>query len=111
MDQSAGGAAGSDAGSAVLSQLKPLVEASLGARLSECFREVDEEPVGHSLYGAGASRAVTLSGEEVVLKIRKPGIEEKIEADLRLMRKIAEIAEAQSQEMRRYHPCRNHAGV
>ncbi|MCC6199829.1 MAG: phosphotransferase [Moraxellaceae bacterium] len=85
------------------SQLKPLVEASLGARLSECFREVDEEPVGTASM-AQVHRAVTLSGEEVVLKIRKPGIEEKIEADLRLMRKIAEIAEAQSQEMRRYHP-------
>jgi ubiquinone biosynthesis protein len=84
-------------------QLKPQVEASLGARLTECFREVDENPVGTASM-AQVHRAVTLSGEEIVLKIRKPGIEEKIEADLRLMRKIAEISEAQSPEMRRYHP-------
>lgn len=84
-------------------QLRAQVESSLGARLAECFREVDEQPVGTASM-AQVHRAVTLSGDEVVLKIRKPGIEEKIEADLRLMRKIAEIAEAQSPEMRRYHP-------
>ncbi|HEX4939471.1 MAG TPA: AarF/UbiB family protein, partial [Candidatus Kapabacteria bacterium] len=83
--------------------LKPQVEASLGARLTDCFREVDEQPVGTASM-AQVHRAVTRSGEEVVLKIRKPGIQDKIEADLRLMRKIAEIAEAQSPEMRRYHP-------
>jgi len=85
------------------SQLKPQIESSLGMRIDECFREVDEQPVGTASM-AQVHRAVTLSGEEVVLKIRKPGIEEKIEADLRLMRKIAEIAEAQSPEMRRYQP-------
>lgn len=85
------------------SQLKPQIESSLGLRLEECFREVDELPVGTASM-AQVHRAVTLSGEEVVLKIRKPGIEAKIEADLRLMRKIAEIAEAQSPEMRRYQP-------
>lgn len=83
--------------------LKPQLERSLGVRVGDCFREVDETPVG-SASMAQVHRAVTHSGDEVVLKIRKPGIEEKIKADLSLMKEIAEVLEAQSPDMRRYHP-------
>lgn len=85
------------------SQLKPQLERSLGAKVSTCFREIDEKPVGTASM-AQVYRAVTPIGQEVVLKIRRPGIEEKIQADLRLLRKLAEIAEAQSPELRRYQP-------
>lgn len=85
------------------SQLKPQLERSLGAKVSACFREIDEKPVGTASM-AQVYRAVTPIGQEVVLKIRRPGIEEKIQADLRLLRKLAEIAEAQSPELRRYQP-------
>lgn len=84
-------------------QLKPQLERSLGAKVSACFREIDETPVGTASM-AQVYRAVTPIGQEVVLKIRRPGVEEKIQADLRLLRKLAEIAEAQSPELRRYQP-------
>jgi len=83
--------------------LKPQLERSLGAKVSACFREIDEMPVGTASM-AQVYRAVTPIGQEVVLKIRRPGVEEKIQADLRLLRKLAEIAEAQSPELRRYQP-------
>lgn len=85
------------------SQLKPQLERSLGAKVSACFREIDEKPVGTASM-AQVYRAVTPIGQEVVLKIRRPGVEDKIQADLRLLRKLAEIAEAQSPELRRYQP-------
>lgn len=85
------------------SQLKPQLERSLGAKVSACFREIDEKPVGTASM-AQVYRAVTPIGQEVVLKIRRPGVEEKIQADLRLLHKLAEIAEAQSPELRRYQP-------
>lgn len=84
-------------------QLRPQLERSLGARVSACFKAIDETPVGTASM-AQVYRAVTPLGQEVVLKIRRPGIEEKIHADLRLLRKLAEIAEAQSPELRRYQP-------
>jgi ubiquinone biosynthesis protein len=84
-------------------QLKQQLERSLGAKVSACFREIDEKPVGTASM-AQVYRAVTPIGQEVVLKIRRPGVEEKIQADLRLLRKLAEIAEAQSPELRRYQP-------
>ncbi|MDI1302329.1 MAG: AarF/UbiB family protein [bacterium] len=84
-------------------QLRGPIEKSLGARISDCFREIDEKPVGTASM-AQVHRAVTHAGEEVVLKIRKPDIEQVIQADLRLMRQLAEIAEAQSPDMRKYRP-------
>ncbi|MGH8493696.1 MAG: ABC1 kinase family protein [Moraxellaceae bacterium] len=84
-------------------QLRPQLEKSLGVRISDCFREVDEKPVGTASM-AQVHRAVTHAGAEVVLKIRKPGIEALIQSDLSLMKQLAGIAEAQSPEMRKYQP-------
>lgn len=84
-------------------QLRPQLEKSLGSRISDCFREVDEKPVGTASM-AQVHRAVTHAGAEVVLKIRKPGIEALIQSDLSLMKQLAGIAEAQSAEMRKYQP-------
>ncbi len=84
-------------------QLRPQLEKSLGSRISDCFREVDEKPVGTASM-AQVHRAVTHAGAEVVLKIRKPGIEALIQSDLSLMKQLAGIAEAQSPEMRKYQP-------
>lgn len=85
------------------SQLKSQLERSLGAKMSDCFHSIDEKPVGTASM-AQVYKARTPDGDEVVLKIRRPGIEEKIHADLRLLRKLAEVAEAQSPELRRYQP-------
>ncbi|MFX5245201.1 AarF/UbiB family protein, partial [Acinetobacter baumannii] len=64
-------------------QLKPQLERSLGAKVETCFRHIDEAPVGTASM-AQVYRAVTQMGEQVVLKIRRPGVEAKIQADLRL---------------------------
>lgn len=85
------------------SQLRSQLERSLGAKISDCFHSIDESPVGTASM-AQVYKATTPDGDEVVLKIRRPGIEEKIHADLRLLRKLAEVAEAQSPELRRYQP-------
>lgn len=83
--------------------IKGMIEISIGKPLNEAFRQVDEKPLGTASM-AQVHRAVTLNGEEVVLKVRKPNIREKIEADLRLIQYIAGIAQSQSQELRRYRP-------
>jgi ubiquinone biosynthesis protein len=85
------------------SQLRSQLERSLGTKISDCFHSIDESPVGTASM-AQVYKAITPDGDEVVLKIRRPGIEEKIHADLRLLRKLAEVAEAQSPELRRYQP-------
>ncbi|CBL45006.1 ABC1 family protein, ubiquinone biosynthesis protein [gamma proteobacterium HdN1] len=85
------------------SVIQALVENSIGKPTSEAFHHIDEKPLGTASM-AQVHRAVTLNGEEVVLKVRKPNIREKIEADLRLLHYLASIAQSQSQELRRYRP-------
>ena len=84
-------------------ELRPQVERSIGRSLHAVFRSVDEKPLGTASM-AQVHRAVTVNGEQVVLKIRKPNIREKIEADLRLLKYVARLAENQSVEMKRYSP-------
>ena len=51
-----------------------------------------------------AHRAWLDDGSPVVLKVRRPGIREVVEADLRLLMRVAEIIEAQVPDLRRYRP-------
>lgn len=83
--------------------LQPQVERSLGQPLNRVFRIVDEKPLGTASM-AQVHRATTVKGERVVLKIRKPNIRDKIEADLRLLKYVAKLAESQSAELKRYSP-------
>jgi len=53
---------------------------------------------------AQAHRARLHDGREVVLKIRRPGIRDVVEADLRLLARLAEIVEARLPDLRRYRP-------
>jgi len=63
--------------------------------------------IGNALAAASlaqAHRATLHDGSAVVLKIRRPGIREVIEADLRLLARLAEIVEARLPDLRRYRP-------
>jgi ubiquinone biosynthesis protein len=67
------------------------------------FREV--EPQAHAAASiAQVHRAKLADGTPVVLKVRRPGVREKIDTDLRLLRRIAELIESEIPEARRYRP-------
>lgn len=70
------------------------IEAELGSPLVEEFAAVDTTPLAAGSI-AQVHRARLKTGEEVVLKIRRPGIVRVIEADLRLIGRLAALAEAQ----------------
>jgi ubiquinone biosynthesis protein len=53
---------------------------------------------------AQVHRAWLEDGTAVILKIRRPGIQPVIEADLRLLFRLAEIVEAEVPELRRFRP-------
>ncbi|SMC22041.1 ubiquinone biosynthesis protein [Andreprevotia lacus DSM 23236] len=75
----------------------------LGADPHTIFSEIDPEPVGSASI-AQVHRARLADGEDVVLKIRRPGIIPKIEADLRILHHIASLLEFEFPETRRYQP-------
>src|SRR6202142_1593144 len=49
-------------------------------------------------------RAVHKDGTAVVVKVRRPGIEAKIDADLRILEHFAHLLESEVPDMRRYQP-------
>ncbi|TNF27417.1 MAG: AarF/ABC1/UbiB kinase family protein [Deltaproteobacteria bacterium] len=62
--------------------VREVVEAELGGTLSDHFASFDEEPIASASIGQ-VHRARLPSGEEVVLKVQYPGVDEAIRADLR----------------------------
>lgn len=84
---------------AIASQL----EEDLGDKAQNIFAEVDTEPLA-SASMAQVHKATLKSGESVILKVRRPGIKAVIEADLRLLARLADIAEEEMSELKQFHP-------
>jgi ubiquinone biosynthesis protein len=68
------------------------IEEALGLRIAEIFLEFDAEPLAAASI-AQVHRATLYSGETVAVKIRRPGIESVIEADLAILADLATLAE------------------
>lgn len=84
-------------------QIRAQLVADLGLPPEQVFARFDE----HALAAASLAqthRAWLHDGRAVVLKVRRPGIREVIEADLRLLARLAEIVEARAPDLQRYRP-------
>jgi ubiquinone biosynthesis protein len=84
-------------------ELLPELEAALGAPPATVFRDLQTEPLAAASV-AQVHLAKLQDGTPVVLKIRRPGIRPKIEADLRILAHIAGLVEMEIPETRRYQP-------
>jgi ubiquinone biosynthesis protein len=84
-------------------ELLPQIEEDIGGSIDEIFSEVDRQPLAAASI-AQVHKAVLKDGTAVILKIRRPGLRKIIEADLRLLQRIVDIAEAESPDIRRFHP-------
>ena len=82
-------------------ELLPQVEQVLGRSPFEVFGE--REPFAAASI-AQVHRAKLPNGAAVILKIRRPGIEAKIQADLRILTHLAHLVEQEMPETRRYLP-------
>ncbi|MCA3140749.1 MAG: ABC1 kinase family protein [Betaproteobacteria bacterium] len=84
-------------------ELLPELEKALGASPHEVFRDLDER--AHAAASiAQVHRARLPDGTAVVLKIRRPGIRTKIDADLRILGYIAAVAQTELPELARFQP-------
>ena len=84
-------------------EIRQQVEQDLGAPLEELFDEVDPTPLAAASV-AQVHRATLKDGTEVVLKIQRPGVRPKIDADMRLLAYLATLAEHHVPELAAYHP-------
>ncbi|MES5815771.1 2-polyprenylphenol 6-hydroxylase [Pseudoxanthomonas sp. Soil82] len=84
-------------------RVRPQLVEDLGAEPEAVFAQLDEAPIAAASL-AQTHRAWLADGTAVVLKIRRPGIRDTVEADLRLLARLAEIVEAQAPDLHRYRP-------
>ena len=71
-------------------EARAIVEAELGRPLAEVFEEFEDVPIGSASIGQ-VHRARLRSGEEVVVKVQRPGVREKVEGDLRLLHELVRL--------------------
>ncbi|MFB8830907.1 ubiquinone biosynthesis regulatory protein kinase UbiB [Azotobacter sp. CWF10] len=79
-----------------------LIEEQLGAKVDEVFARFDSEPLA-SASVAQVHAARLKSGEEVVVKVVRPGLKAVIRQDLAWLYLFARLAERASTEARRLH--------
>ena len=75
-------------------QVRPVIENSLGGSIHDFFRQFGEEPIASASI-AQVYKAVTLDGDVVAIKVRKPGIEKVIERDIGVLDQFAEALSRQ----------------
>lgn len=83
--------------------VKTVVEKELGKSLSEAFRSFEEKPIAAASI-AQVHGAVLHSGESVVLKIQRPGLELVINQDIALIEFLAKLLEKYVPESRIFGP-------
>ncbi|HXL79687.1 MAG TPA: AarF/ABC1/UbiB kinase family protein [Pyrinomonadaceae bacterium] len=63
------------------------IEAELGKTLSECYAEIDNEPIASASLGQ-VYRARLFSGEEVAVKVQRPDLERIISFDVAILYRL-----------------------
>lgn len=80
-----------------------IIESALGDRIDQTFANFDATPLA-SASVAQVHSAELLSGEQVVIKVIRPGIEKTIAQDIKLLFLIARLVERYSSDGRRLRP-------
>ncbi len=79
------------------------MEEELGADAEQLFATFEIEPLA-AASTAQVHRATLLSGEKVVVKIQRPGIQAQMRADLGIMLGAARVAARRSEESAGHRP-------
>ena len=84
-------------------KINSIIKDTLGVESSEAFKQLDEEPFA-SASVAQVHKAVLHSGEEVVVKVLRPGIDKIVDADISLLKWIANLVETRTTIGKRLKP-------
>jgi len=83
--------------------IREVITAELGRPLDEVFAAFDEVPFASASI-AQVHRARLETGEEVVVKVQRPGVREAFAVDVMILEDIARLLEEHMPESRRYDP-------
>lgn len=81
------------------SEARLLIEDSLSKPLTEVFHHIEETPIGTASIGV-VYRGKLLSGQEVVIKVRRPGIEATLRTDFEIVSFMVTQVEKVSENVR-----------
>lgn len=84
-------------------QARRIFQQDTGVTIEEAFREFTDQPFASGSIGQ-VHRAVARDGQEVVVKIKRPGVDQTVQLDVYVLQWMAERAEASFPELRPYHP-------
>lgn len=85
------------------SQIKETLESELKKPLGQIFKHVEETPMAAASI-AQVHGAVLLTGEEVAIKVQRPGIEKMISNDVSILKGLADLLERYVPESRPFNP-------
>lgn len=85
------------------SQVRSVLEENFDRPIDEIFAEIDATPLAAASI-AQVHRAVLIGGEEVVVKIQRPGIAEVIRNDINVLYYLAELLQRYVAEARLFNP-------
>ena len=69
---------------------RQIIEEELGRPISEVFTEFDDVPLGSASIGQ-VHKARLLTGEEVVVKVQRPGVRDKVRSALALLHELVRL--------------------
>ncbi|MFZ5814256.1 MAG: ABC1 kinase family protein [Bacillota bacterium] len=81
--------------------IRQVLEEEFGEPLPARFRQVEPEPLAAASLGQ-VHAAVLPDGQEVVLKVQRPGVAEQVELDLQVLLSLADLAYRRTRLGRRY---------
>ena len=86
-------------------EVAQIIESELGAAPGDIFRHFEETPLAAASIGQ-VHRAQLKDGEEVAVKVQRPGIRKIIEVDLEIMLHLASLMERHLEEFQVNRPVR-----
>lgn len=86
-----------------IEQVHQIIRAQLGQPTSKLFIHFNEQPIAAASI-AQAHHAITLNGQEVVVKIQRPDISRLIETDISILYELASLIERYIPENEIYEP-------
>ncbi len=86
-------------------EARQIIESEIGRPIEDIFQHFENTPLAAASIGQ-VHRAQLEDGEEVVVKVQRPGIRKTIEVDLEIMLHLASLMERHLEELQVHHPVR-----
>ncbi|MBP1909764.1 ABC1 kinase family protein [Methanolobus bombayensis] len=86
-----------------MDEVEKLIKTELGSEINHIFEYFETEPIAAASIGQ-VHRAKLKGGDDVVVKVQRPGIKKIINSDLDIMYSIAHFAEEHLPEAKLYQP-------